>query len=136
MDYFGRGSYGQYPTYPQMQQAPYMGNYQVQQPAPMKTNKIFVTSLEDALSRYAEPNSVMVYRHQDEKMEFEVITDAQGKKNYKTLVLSDYSAVQGDNAPQTGILSQENYNALERRIEALESKLSSISKNEIAGGNE
>ena len=69
-DYFGRPN----TQFNGMYNTPYNGNLQSQmaqqpQPAPMRTNKIYVTSLEDALNRYAEPNTIMIYRNQDEKNE-------------------------------------------------------------------
>lgn len=113
MDYFGR--------------PPYMGmnnlQPQAQQPPQMRTNKIFVTSLEDALNRYAEPNTVIVYRHQDEKFEYEIMTDSQGKKSYKTLQLVDYSAPTSDKQDKSTNISTEQFQALERRLTALESQI-------------
>lgn len=53
--------YFQQPYQPQ----PYQ-QFQPQQAAQPKTNKVFVTSLDDALSRVCEPNSEMLYLHQDE----------------------------------------------------------------------
>lgn len=112
----------------QFANTPYNGNYQSQiaqqtQPAPMRTNKIFVTSLEDALNRYAEPNTIMVYRHQDEKFEYEIITDGQGKKTYKTLQLADYSGIQAEKQSSQLNISAEDFNALKERVKALESEL-------------
>jgi hypothetical protein len=123
-DYFGRPN----TQFNGMYNTPYNGNFQPQmaqqpQPTPMRTNKIYVTSLEDALNRYAEPNTIMVYRHQDERLEYEIITDAQGKKNYKTLVLGDYSAPQADKQVQTPIISAEEFDSLKERIKALESEV-------------
>lgn len=43
------------------------------------TNKIYVTSLEDAMARYAGPNSTMIYVLQDESTVFEIYTDLQGR---------------------------------------------------------
>ena len=104
---------------------------QQQQAVPqLKTNKIFVTSLEDALSRYAEPNSIMVYRHQDEKMEFEVITDSQGKKNYKTLVLADYSPVNAQSGGGSNIISAEEFEGFKSRLNAIESEVFKNKKQE------
>jgi hypothetical protein len=133
MDYFGRPN----TQFNQFGNAPYMGNYQTQpQPAPMRTNKIFVTSLEDALNRYAEPNTIMVYRHQDEKFEYEIMTDAQGKKSYKTLVLSDYTAQNGDKQCSTTQISVEDFEGLKGRIKALEDELAKKKKEEKKGSLE
>lgn len=123
-DFYGRPNN----QFSQFGNTPYIGNYQPQmaqqtQPAPMRTNKIYVTSLEDALNRYAEPNTIMIYRNQDEKFEYEIITDTQGKKSYKTLQLADYSAVQTENNIAQSQISVEEFNSLKGRLEALESEV-------------
>lgn len=123
-DYFGRPN----TQFNGMYNTPYNGNLQPQmaqqpQPTPMRTNKIYVTSLEDALNRYAEPNTVMVYRHQDEKFEYEIMTDAQGKKSYKTLQLGDYSAQNCEKQENADIISRKEFDVLKSRLEAIEQEL-------------
>lgn len=118
MDYFGRPN-TQFNNFCNM---PYMSNFQPQ-PTQMRTNKIFVTSLEDALNRYAEPNTIMVYRHQDEKYEYEIMTDSQGKKSYKTLVLGDFSAQNSDKPQEPTYASKEELYAFKSRLEAVESEV-------------
>ena len=118
--------------YSQMQNNAYNGNFQpqmaIQQPQPqMRTNKLYVTSLEDALNRFAEPNTVIVYRHQDEKFEYEITTDAQGKKTYKTFVLGDYLA-QNQAKEQEPITNptedvKKDLEAIKSRIKVLEEEL-------------
>lgn len=94
-------SYGNYQPQPQMpfvaqnqplnafqQQQGQMAQPAMQQPTqsiimPPKSNKIYVTGLEDAMSRVAEPNTEMEYRHQDKQIIYEVYTDLQGKKTVK-----------------------------------------------------
>lgn len=63
--------------------------YAQQQPQQAVTNKIYVTSAEDALSRFASPNTITAYFLQDESTLFEVATDAQGKKNIRVRKLTD-----------------------------------------------
>lgn len=127
MDYFGRPN----TQFNQFGNMPYMSNYQAQQqPMQMRTNKIFVTSLEDALNRYAEPNTIMVYRHQDEKFEYEIMTDSQGKKSYKTLVLGDYSAQNSEKPQEPTYASKEEFDAVKQRLEALESEITKKYKEE------
>ena len=123
-DYFGR------PTqqFNQFGNTAYNGNFQPQmaqqpQPAPMRTNKIYVTSLEDALNRYAEPNTIMIYRNQDEKFEYEIITDSQGRKSYKTLELGSYSVPQEEKKVETPIISREEFEGVKGRLEALEAEM-------------
>ena len=125
---FGR-PYNQFNT---MQNSAYNGNYQpmqapIQQPIPqLRTNKVFVTSLEDALSRYAEPNTIMIYRHQDEKFEYEIMTDAQGKKTYKTLELKEYSVIAAEKETKTDGKASEEINSLKGRISVLEEKIKAL----------
>ena len=122
-DFFGRP----YNQFGQMPNTAYNGNFQPQmaqqtQPAPMRTNKIFVISLEDALNRYAEPNTIMVYRHQDEKFEYEIMTDAQGKKSYKTLQLTDYS-LQVEKQDKSFVVTEDEFNSIKNRIQSLENEI-------------
>lgn len=88
---WGMNGYGMQPNYqgqmPMMQQN--FGNATQMQPAQPSTNKLFVVSAEDAMSRFAQPNSVMVYLLQDESTLFEVYTDGQGKKSIRTRTLTD-----------------------------------------------
>lgn len=131
MDYFGRPN-NQFNNFGNV---PYMGNFQPQmaqqpQPTQMRTNKIFVTSLEDALNRYAEPNTIIVYRHQDEKFEYEIMTDSQGKKSYKTLVLGDYSAQNSEKTENLNTISRDEFDAVKQQIKALEGQLLKLYKEE------
>lgn len=122
-DYFGRP----------IGNAPHFGGNFQAQPPQMRTNKIYVTSLEDALNRYAEPNTIIVYRHQDEKLEYEIMTDIQGKKSYKVLKLSDFTPTQGEKAQGTPIIPNDELDGLKSRIKALEDE---ILKNKKSGGLE
>ena len=141
MDYFGRPN----TQFNNFGNTPYMGNYQAQmaqqpQPMQMRTNKIFVTSLEDALNRYAEPNTIMVYRHQDEKFEYEIMTDSQGKKSYKTLVLGDYLAQNETKEQNQYTIPKDEFDAVKSRLKALEDevmkKYKEERRNEKNGGVE
>jgi len=106
-------------------------NYQVQnQPSQMRTNKIFVTSLEDALNRYADPNTVILYRHQDEKYEYEITTDGFGKKTYKTFEIKPYSATQGDKQAVAANISPDEISSLKERLSSLERRVFSKYKDE------
>lgn len=82
------GNYGGYMQQPQPQPQPSM---QMQQAVPVKTNKIFITSIEDAMARYVEPNSEIVYLHQDKPILVEVKTDMQGRKTCNVFDLSVHS---------------------------------------------
>lgn len=89
-----------YPNYPNyLGQNSNYNNYTapqtpVYQPTPPQfmTNKIYVTSVDDALSRFANPNTITAYFLQDESAIFEVTTDIQGKKKVKIRTLTDREA--------------------------------------------
>ena len=120
-DFYGR-------PYGYNYQNPYANAYQAQmaaqqaqaQSTQMRTNKIFVTSLDDALGRYADPNTIMVYYNQDEKYLYEITTDGYGKKTYKTLELRQYSAPQSENKGNAVAVSKEEFDAVKSRLDGLE----------------
>lgn len=91
--------------------------YPAQQVQPT-TNKIYVISLEDALQRYASPNSTMIYVLQDESMIFEVFTDMQGKKVPKVKKLVEF-APEGDGG---GFVSRAEFDELKQKFEAFTAK--------------
>lgn len=68
---------------------------QMNAPQPQATvnspNKIYVTNLQDALSRFSSPNMTISYTTQDEKYEIEVFTDGQGKKTYQVFERKPYT---------------------------------------------
>lgn len=113
-------------------QPPYMNGFQnqqvqqqapVQPQAPFRTNKVFVTSLDDALSRYAEPNSDMIYLHQDENLLFEIKTDMQGRKVYKALKFEEYSPQPNTPTEETNnYVTREEFEKLQAEINSLKSK--------------
>ena len=103
----------------------YNGNNvnQVQPQAPqpqIQSNKLLVTSLEEALTRNAPLNSKIVYIHQDENLEFEIFTDINGRKTYtvfKRIIETE------ENRKQNSGVSREEYLELREKIKNLEAKL-------------
>lgn len=113
-------NYGQTPAPP--------GQPQMQNQGLPKTNKIFVTSLNDALSRPADYNSSMVYFHQDQPLIYEIITDAFGKKTPHTYpVGNEITDSNGSSIPSNTIspdmtktfATKEELKALSDKIDAL-----------------
>jgi hypothetical protein len=111
------GNYS-YPTYQG-------NNYQPQQAQPImpKTNKVFVTSLDDALSRAVEPNSESIYLHQDKNIIFDVKTDMQGRKTWKAYEFKEY--IEQEKAPADtkesqgkDFVSKEEFEAFKGEIQA------------------
>lgn len=115
------GYYQPQPNY--SQSAPTTTNSVPQQPTPQNVNKIYVTSLEDALGRYSNPNTITVYHLQDESGEIEIATDGFGKKSYKMRKLTDFTPPETDKTSKDDYVSISQYKTLETRLSALESKL-------------
>ena len=90
--------------------------------SPIRTNKIFVTSLEDALNRNAEPNSEVVYLHQDQNLLFEIKTDMQGRKTYQTYQFAPYKAENAAPATETPYATKDELNALASKVDELLNK--------------
>ena len=106
----------------------YYNNYQQQsqqvQPLPPKTNKIWVTSLEDALAKSVEPNSEYVYLHQDQPLLIEVKTDLQGRKTTRVMELKDYVVQpKPENTMPNDFPTREEFDGLKAEIQALKEKL-------------
>lgn len=85
-------------------------------PAQPNTNKIYVTSLEDALNRMSPRNSEMVYFHQDANEFYVVKTDADGRKTWMGFAYSI------PNQDATTPATKADLNAIIARLEKLESK--------------
>lgn len=103
---------------------PYM-QPQMQQPVQpqIRTNKIFVTSFEEAMGRYAEPNSIMVYLHQNQPIMYEINTDQFGKKSGVTYEYKPYTQTE----TKQNYATQEQLQGLQSQIEELKQKLGGIS---------
>lgn len=120
------------PAMPQMQQGQAQQPQQSIQPTqtqiqavPQNINKIYVTSLEDALARFANVNTITVYHLQDESAEIEIATDGFGKKSFKMRKLSDFAPPEKQN--ETQVYATEEYTkGLQRQILELEERLKSI----------
>ena len=82
-------NYSNFPQYGGYSQAPAMNQAPVNYAPPPATNKLYVVSVEDAVSRYASPNSVMLYVLQDESAVIEVATDPQGRKSHRVRMLAE-----------------------------------------------
>ena len=84
-------------------------------PSPQpSTNKIYVVSADDALSRFASPNSIMIYVQQDETTLYEVYTDSQGKKEIRTRTLTDC-----ENAPTVEYVTKEDFDNLKKIVDEI-----------------
>lgn len=121
----------------------YTNPYTTQTPPTMQTtalqpitNKIYVTSGDDALNRFAQPNSVTMYVQQDEMAIFEVATDQQGRKSIKTFTLTPYTAPTADKTSTSEYVLRTEFESLQAEIKALKSKITKSSKVVGAAENE
>ena len=80
------------------------------------TNKIYVTSIEDAMQRFASPNSTMIYVLQDESTVFEIYTDGMGKKIPKVKKLVDFVPEQAANE---NYVTRNEFDELKQKLEQL-----------------
>lgn len=92
---------------------------------PPKSNKIYVTGIEDATSRVAEPNTEICYRHQDKPIFYEVYTDLQGKKTVKEY---RYEEVQGEPKQEENVTLDEYI----KKEEFAEFTANYVTKNDLA----
>lgn len=89
-------------------------------PTPPATNKIYVTSAEDALSRFANPNTITVYWLQDESEVYEVATDIQGKKNIRVRSLTDKKAAESPKTNAVGdFVTREEFEDFRAKLEVV-----------------
>lgn len=116
-------------------QNPYQGYNQFNQPVPQvqsmqpKTNKIWVTSVEDALAKSVELNSEYVYLHQDKPLLIEVRTDNQGRKTTRVLEMKDYiEQSKPENNVGNNFPTREEFNGLKAEFQALKDKLGKETK--------
>lgn len=84
-------------------------------------NKIYVTNLQDALSRFASPNTTISYTTQDEKYVIDVFTDGQGKKTYQVFERTPYTPNE-EKAPleqqaTNNFVTKDDFVGLEKRLD-------------------
>jgi hypothetical protein len=102
----------------------YMNQYQQVQQPQLKTNKVWVTSLEDAMARSVEPNSEYIYLHQDKPLLIEVRTDGQGRKTTRVMELKDYvEQPKPENTMPNNFPTRQEFEVLQGKIKALEERL-------------
>lgn len=112
----GNNAFGNY--IPQMQTPMQYAQYQMLQNAqtmPPRTNKIFVTSLDEAMSKPAEPNTEIIYLHQTEPLLFQIYTDMQGKKSASVFTL----AVAQEKGQNSDMVSRKEFEELKAKIDEL-----------------
>lgn len=111
-----------------------MAQMQSYQAAPIKTNKLFVTGVEEAINRSTEFNSETIYFHQDLPVMYEVAVDGKGRKEVYTFDVTSQNNTQQNKETNTNSKKieltnyvtidefnnlKENYNVLNDRFERL-----------------
>lgn len=88
------------------------------QPMVNMPNKIYVTSVQDALSRFSSPNTTLSYTTQDEKFDIEVFTDLQGKKTYQMFERKpyNYNSANQTNEQSNNYVTKDYMQNLEKTI--------------------
>lgn len=132
---YGGNLFGQ-PNYGQPQPQMFMQNFaqpqqQPTQPPRPKTNKIFVTSLDDAMSRIADYDSQMIYLDQDKPLLYEIYTDGQGRK---TPTIIQLSPSDGTGSPKTAkndkveYVTRQEFDDIQAQMAAFNDRLESMTK--------
>lgn len=122
----GAGSYSANNLYYPMQMNQQYGmqnrgaQQNTQNAQPEYVNKIYVTSVNDALGRFAPPNTVITYTLQDDHTAVDVYCDTNGKK-YATVW--DLTLKDGDNTREN---TQTKDNWIVDRLDRLEQKIDSF----------
>jgi hypothetical protein len=96
--------------------------YGQQQLPPLVTNKIFVNSLEDAMSRQVPPNSDAVYFDRNKDLLYNITTDAWNNKTYLVVEMKKVES------------SVTNQNRLEEEIAKLKEALNTLLNKETQNG--
>lgn len=101
---------------------PWGGGYSSPMPPPqpqpqVNTNKVYVTDGNDAMTRMAPYNSLVMYVQQDESMIHEVYTDGQGRKQIRSRALTD--PVPAQEPPKEDVVSRKEFDELKAIVEEM-----------------
>ena len=88
--------------------------------------KIYVANADDALSRFASPNTIIPYWTQDDKYVYEVYTDFQGRKNIREFQLLPVEKPKQN----TEFITREEFNGLMSKLDNL-TKKKAVKDNDI-----
>jgi hypothetical protein len=110
-----------YPMYNQRytQNNGYRSNMNYNQFVPT-TNKIFVNSLQDALSKPADFNSQMVYFDYNRNVMYDICTNGMGEKSYTVLNISAAPVTDG------AAIQTSNFEEYNERLKTLETKMEEL----------
>lgn len=92
------------------------------QPQPqVNTNKVYVTDGNDAMTRMAPYNSLIMYVQQDETMIHEVYTDGQGRKQIRSRALTD--PVVQQEPVREDVVSRKEFDELKAIVEKMKGEI-------------
>lgn len=127
------GNFNQQQAYnfnPQSQQQA-QPNFTAQQSMQPQTNKIFVTSVDDALARPTMFNSEIVYLHQDQPLLIEIRTDSQGKKTPIVYDIQPHKEPEPTPQPIVDYVKREEYDELYAQIKEIRGTIQDMAKRRI-----
>lgn len=112
------------------QQPTQMPQQTFQQPPqmPYKTNKLVVTSLDEAMMRSSELNSDTVYFDQNKDVLYNVKVDSRGYKTCDTYKVSKADAADSNTSNNEISAIKANMTELSNRVDMLTSKLQELLK--------
>lgn len=112
------------------QQPSQMPQQTFQQPPqmPYKTNKLVVTSLDEAMMRSSELNSDTVYFDQNKDVLYNVKVDSRGYKTCDTYKVSKADAADSNTSNNEILAIKTNMTELSNRVDMLTSKLQELLK--------
>ena len=124
---FGNSSQGT--GYPNMDSIfnPGVGNQNSQRR--IDTNYTYVTSLQEAMQKYAPFNSKGLYIHQDGEYEFEIFTDYEGKKSYKI-----FKRIECTKENDVMAISKQDIDEIKDKLKKLEDTVYGKSANDTSNG--
>lgn len=100
------------------------------------TNKTFVNSLQDALNRWSDYNSEMVYFDWYKNVIYNVITDGQGRKTYKIFDVMEHKEPEQPVAVLPKDPLEEKVDKLTKMMEDLYEKYNAKQSDIPTTGNE
>ena len=126
--------------------APQNGNYTPtaqtqQQPPQMNTNKIYVTSIDDARARQLPPNSDFIFLDNDKPLLYRKTVDATGKMEIKAFKISEYTETEAAPASAPAVdmsqfVSVEEFKTVQTEMGRIKRTIDSLLKKEKNGGEE
>lgn len=114
---------------------------QLQQPAQMNTNKIYVTGIDDARARQLPPNSDFIFLDNDKPLLYRKTVDATGKMEIKAFKISEYTETEAAPAPAQAVdlsqfVSVEDFKTVQTEMGRIKRTIDGLLKKEKKGGEE